>query len=302
MLGIQGQLVGWEHAGVPGCWHFPFRGQVEVRSIGGQCIGYSDSSHFRFNDEPGQEKLRDVQNKIFDQNRTVRDHWEKSNRIRPYITIVYVAALTGRPAANNEEVYAAEREELEGLAVAQYDGIRDPESLPEVPLLNIVIANGGSQLEYASQAVDMIAGLVTEDPKVVAVIGMGESRANTAEALQKLNKIGLLLIAPAATADNFDQNSRLHLQLSAPNREQARAIHEYSTQVLKVSDARLYWTVGRNSDFDRDLYVHTLVNDLVAVFGTKIDNRGRFDGSINHDVCGYQGILIVTGQVLGGSS
>jgi hypothetical protein len=142
----------------------------------------------------------------------------------------------------------------------------------------------------------MIAALAAEDPTVVGVIGMGESRANTAEAVQKLNKIGLPLIAPPSTADDFDQNSRLYLQLSAPNREQARAIHEYSTQVLKVPDARLYWTVGKNSDFYRDLYVHTLVNDLVAVFGTKIDNRGEFDGSINRDVCGYQGILIFAGR------
>jgi len=69
-------------------------------------------------------------------------------------------------------------------------------------------------------------------------------------------------------------------------------IGEYSKQVLKVSDARLYWTAGTQSDFDRDLYVKTLVNDLVEVlprdFGTKIDNRGRFDGSLDRDVCGCQ--------------
>ena len=292
--------VGWEHAGGPGCPHIPFLGQVEVRSIGGQCIGYSDSNYFRFNDEPGQERLRHVQNKIFEQNGMVLNLWEKGDRIRPYVTIVYLAALTGRPAADNEEAYAAEREELEGLAVAQYGGIRESASSSEVPLLNIVIANGGFQLEHASRAVDMIADLAAEDPKVVGVVGMGESRTSTAEALRKLNAIGLPLLAPVATADYFGRNSRLYLQLSAANREQARLIGEYSKQVLKVSDARLYWTVGKESDFDQDLYVKTLVNDLEEIlprdFEIGVDNKGRFDGSLNRDACGYQGLLIFAGR------
>ncbi|MGH3711805.1 MAG: hypothetical protein ACRDRQ_27770, partial [Pseudonocardiaceae bacterium] len=62
--------VEWEQAGGLECPHLPFLGQVKVRSIDGQCIGYSDSAYFRFNDEPGQEKLRQTQNVIFEQNRT----------------------------------------------------------------------------------------------------------------------------------------------------------------------------------------------------------------------------------------
>lgn len=150
----------------------------------------------------------DVQKKIFEQNSAVHDLWQKSNQVLPYITIVYLAALTGRPAGENEEAYDAERGELEGLVVAQYNGIREPAGSPEVPLLNIVIDNGGFQLEYASQAVDMIAGLAAQDPKVVSVIAR-ESRASTAEALRKLNRIGPPLIAPVATADYFGKNSRL---------------------------------------------------------------------------------------------
>ena len=296
-------VAGWVwlgYAGGPGCSHIPFLGQVKVRSIDGQCIGYSDSSYFRFNDQPGQERLRHIQDTIFEQNRTVRDRWEKGNRIRPYITVVYFGELTGRQADENEEAYAAEREELEGLAVAQYDGIQEPASLAEIPLLNIMIANGGFQMEYASQAVDMIADLAAEDPKVVGVIGLDESRTSTAGALRKLNEIGLPLIGPTLTADYIDKNSRLYLQLSAPNREHARMIGEYSKQALKVSDAQLYWTVGVGSDFERDLYVKTLVDDLTGAlprdFGIKVDNKGKFDGSLNHDVCGYQGMVIFAGR------
>ncbi|MGH3820379.1 MAG: hypothetical protein ACRDRE_22050 [Pseudonocardiaceae bacterium] len=289
-----------EQAGGLECPHLPFLGQVKVRSIDGQCIGYSDSAYFRFNDEPGQEKLRQTQNVIFEQNRTVRDHWEKSGRIRPYITVVYLAPLAGRPAGDNEEAYTTERQELEGLTVAQYDGIQEPASSPEVPLLNIMIANAGFQMEYASEAVGMIAGLVAEDPKVVGLIGIGESRTNTAGALRELNEIGLPLIGPGTSGDYFGKNSRLYLQLSAPNREQARMIGAYSKQVLGVRDALLYWTVGAKSDFDRDLYIKTFVNDLVEGlprdFGIKVDNRGKFDGQMSRDACGYPGVLIFAGR------
>ncbi|MGH3791627.1 MAG: hypothetical protein ACRDQ9_12695 [Pseudonocardiaceae bacterium] len=292
--------VEWEQAGGLECPHLPFLGQVKVRSIDGQCIGYSDSAYFRFNDEPGQEKLRQTQNVIFEQNRTVRDRWEKSGRIRPYITVVYLAPLAGRPAGDNEEAYTTERQELEGLTVAQYDGIQEPASSPEVPLLNIMIANAGFQMEYASEAVGMIAGLVAEDPKVVGLIGIGESRTNTAGALRELNEIGLPLIGPGTSGDYFGKNSRLYLQLSAPNREQARMIGAYSKQVLGVRDALLYWTVGAKSDFDRDLYIKTLVNDLVEGlprdFGIKVDNRGKFDGQMSRDACGYPGVLIFVGR------
>jgi len=171
-------------------------------------------------------------------------------------------------------------------------------SSSEVPLLNIVIANGGFQMEYASEAVDMIADLAAEDPTVVGVIGLDESRNSTAAALRKLNEIELPLIAPATSADYLDENSRLYFQIAAPNRDQARMISQYSKQVSKVSNARLYWTVGVRSNFDEDLYVKTLVNDLTATlpsFGITIDNRGEFDGSLNRDVCGYQGKLIFAG-------
>jgi len=36
--------VWWNHASGQRCSHFPFLGQVKVRSISGQCIGYSNSS------------------------------------------------------------------------------------------------------------------------------------------------------------------------------------------------------------------------------------------------------------------
>lgn len=288
---------GWiyvQYADGPECPHIPFVGQVNLRDMDGECIGYSDSSHFRFNDKPGQEKLRSVQDKIYGQNQTVRDIWEKSNRTRPYVTIVYLGIFTGRPTTPDEEAYSAEREELEGLAVAQYQGIVVSATAPD-PLLNIVIANAGQQMKYVDVAVDMIGKLAAEDPTVVGVIGLDESRDTTAAAIAELNKIGLPVIASTLSADDLYKNSRLYLQLAAPNRDQATMMAEYARQVLQVSKARVYWTTGVQSSFEKDLYVKTLVEDLNRTI-LEVDYSGEFNGSLSQDVCGYQGITIFAGR------
>ncbi|MGH3974111.1 MAG: hypothetical protein ACRDS9_12430, partial [Pseudonocardiaceae bacterium] len=284
-------------AGGSGCLHIPFRGQVNVRSIDGQCIGYSDSSYFRFNDQPGQERLRYVQDKIFAQNQIARDHWEQGNRTRPYVTIIYLGIFTGREAAPTEEAYSAEREDLEGLAVAQFRSIDEP-ATSSFPLLNIVIANGGQQMKYVDVAVDMIGDLAAQDPKVVGVIGLDESRDTTAAALARLNEIGLPVIATTLSADYLDRNSRLYLQLAAPNREQAIMMAEYARQVLRVSAARVYWTTGVQSNITEDLYVQTLVDDLELTFrdyDITVDHIGEFRGAVS-GVCGYPGVVIFAGR------
>jgi hypothetical protein len=292
-----GAFVYTTYADGPGCQHVPFVAQVNLRSIDGQCIGYSDSSHFRFNDEPGQERLRYIQDKIFEQNKIARDRWEQGGRTRPYVTIVYLGILTGREATEDEEAYSGEREELEGLAVAQHRGITESATASD-PLLNVVIANAGQQMKYVDQVVDMIEDLAAKDPTVVGVIGLDESRDTTAAALQRLNTIGLPVIATTLSADYLDKNSRLYLQLAPPNREQAMMMAEYAKQVLRVSQARVYWTTGVQSSVEKDLYVQTLVDDLKLAFpalGINVDYSGEFNGSLT-EACGYPGMVVFAGR------
>jgi hypothetical protein len=295
--------VSWQYGGGRGCPHIPFRGQINVRSINGECIGYSDSSNFRFSavpgqeGGPGQEALIRIQDTIFAQNRMARDFWEQGNRMRPLVTLIYLGIFSGRSVTSTEEAYSGEREELEGLAVAQNDSIDQP-ATTKVPLLNIVIANAGQQMQYASEAVDMIGSLAAGDPTVVGVIGMDESRDTTAEALKKLNIIGLPVIATTLSADHMDRNSRLYLQVGASNRDLARMIGEYSKRVLRISEAQLYWSVGVGSSFEKDLYVQTLVNDMkeqLPNFGIVVDDKGEFDG-LPEGVCGYRGAVIFAGR------
>lgn len=299
--------VYWQYGDWPFCGHTPvFHGQVSVRSINGECIGYSDGS-FRFNDVPsqkgalGQEALLHIQDTIFQQNQDTHDTWEQGNRARPYVTLVYLGSFTGRQVNPNEEAYSGEREELEGLAVAQKESINEP-ATTKSPLLRIVIANGGNDMEYANEAADMIGSLAAKDPTVVGVIGMDGSRDTTARALTKLNKIGLPVIANLS-ADHIGKNSQLYLQMGAPNIDQARLIAAYSKQVLNVHAAQVYWTTGGIPSFDQDIYVNTLVGDLNAALknsGIEVDNiqNEYFSGPsvFPQGECDYRGAIIFAGR------
>ncbi|MBQ0987586.1 hypothetical protein KBZ10_24310 [Streptomyces sp. F63] len=285
--------------GGPDCLHAPFSGEVSVRSMGGECVGYSDDSGFKFNDQPGQENLRRVQERIFEQNREARDIWERSGRRRPYVTLVYLGTLTGRSTKPNEEAYAAEREELEGLAVAQYEGVLQTPSAYSTPLVRVVVANAGFQMRYADAAVSMIADLAREgsDAPVVGVIGLVESRRSTAEALERLHRAGLPAIAPTLSADRMGDYSDLYLQLAAPNRDQARLIAAYARRE-KVRKVRVYYTTGERSSLRDDYYVSTLLDGLGDSLGPLLDGKPRpfRSGGSLRAVCDYQGMLFFAGR------
>ncbi|GGY20037.1 hypothetical protein GCM10010384_28130 [Streptomyces djakartensis] len=285
--------------GLPGCPHRPLAGEVTVRDVGGQCIGISDARALTFNDEPGQERLHDIQQRIFAQNRDAEDLWERGGRRRPYATIVYLGTLTGRATRRGEEAYAAEREGLEGMAVAQHIGLRAPVNNFSVPLLRIVIANAGFQMKHADIAVDMIAELARQesDAPVVGVVGPVESRRASAAALRQLNQVGLPAIAPALSADHLDKNSALYLQIAPPNRDQARLVADYARR-KGWKGLHVYATYGEGSSREDDLYVATLLEDLRSEFkGTHdLTFRDWHSGLPMARECGYQGMLFFAGR------
>ncbi|MEV1147638.1 hypothetical protein AB0I76_28955, partial [Micromonospora sp. NPDC049799] len=235
----------------PDCHPSPTGGRIAVELAEGECVGYSDSAAQIFNDDPGQDALRTVQERIFAQNRAAEEVWERSHHRRPYLTLVYLGTLTGNRTRADEESYVSEREELEGMATAQYALLKESAGADGAALLRIVVANGGRQMRHADRAVAMLAELARDDPTVLGVVGLVESRASTARALRELNRIGLPVLAPTLSADRIDANSRLYLQVSAPNADQVEMVDEYARQVLKVDETHVYWTTGRTARWPR---------------------------------------------------
>ncbi|HEX6074953.1 MAG TPA: hypothetical protein VFZ32_06785 [Micromonosporaceae bacterium] len=148
------------------------------------------------------------------------------------------------------------------------------------------------------KAVAMLEELVRDDPTVVGVVGLVDSRTSTAKALRELNRIGLPAVATTLSADKFDDNSELYLQMSAPNADQAKMIREYAVH-LKVSEVLIYYTTGLNSSRKQDRYVDTLVKALEERFGRRLLKEPAFrwdDQSLAHKTCGYGGLLVFAGR------
>lgn len=296
-VGLSGTGLVVSRAGWPHCGHSPLDQAVSVREIGGECIGLSASDGFLFNDRPGQGPLVGIQRRIFAQNRQVRDIWERSGRRRPLATLVYLGTLTGRDTdiLPDEEAYVAEREELEGLAVAQYGGMRTSEL--GTPLLRVVVANAGFQMRYADEAVRMIVRLARHDSTVIGVVGLVESRETTGAALRRLNEAEIPAITPTLSGDGMYGYSNLYLQVAPPNRDQATLVERYASEVLHVSAARVYYTFGERSALADDRYVRTLLADLKGRFGRRLERSTAFGdrASLSGD-CGYRGMLFFAGR------
>ncbi|MFC5922630.1 hypothetical protein [Micromonospora vulcania] len=281
----------------PGCHPSLTGGRVAVEVVGGECVGYSDSAAQVFNDDPGQQRLRTIQERIFAQNRAAEEVWQRSDRRRPFLTLVYLGTLTGNRTRADEESYVSEREELEGMATAQYALLKESAGADGAALLRIVVANGGRQMRYADRAVAMLAELARDDPTVLGVVGLVESRTSTARALRELNQVGLPVLAPTLSADRMDANSRLYLQISAPNVDQVEMVDAYARQVLKVDEAHVYYTTLEGSSLTEDLYVGTLVDGLRQRFGPRISRLDEWrTGQRLTTECGYPGLLFYAGR------
>ncbi|PWR16984.1 hypothetical protein DKT69_02675 [Micromonospora sicca] len=280
----------------PDC-HPTLSGRVKVQVVDGECVGYSDSAAQVFNSDPGQDRLRAVQRRIFAQNRAAEEVWRRSDRRRPYLTLVYLGTLTGNRTRADEESYVSEREELEGMATAQYALLKESAGADGAALLHIVVANAGRQMRHAGRAVTMLEELAGDDPTLLGVVGLVESRTTTAAALRELNRVGLPVLAPNLSADRMDENSSLYLQISAPNRDQARLIETYARQVLRVGEAHVYYTTGEDSSLAEDLYVSTLVDGLRERFGGRLTRLDEWRTGRRLTVeCGYPGVLLFAGR------
>ncbi|MEK8110000.1 hypothetical protein NKG94_47915 [Micromonospora sp. M12] len=282
----------------PGCHPSLTGGRISVEVVGsGECVGYSDSAAQVFNNDPGQDGLRTVQRRIFAQNRAAEEVWQRSDQRRPFLTLVYLGTLTGNRTRADEESYVSEREELEGMATAQYALLKESAGADGAALLRIVVANGGRQMIYADRAVAMLAELARDDPTVLGVVGLVESRTSTARALRELNQVGLPVLAPTLSADKMDANSRLYLQISAPNVDQVKMVDAYARQVLKVDEAHVFYTTLEGSSLTEDLYVGTLVDGLRQRFGSRITRLDEWrTGQRLTDECGYPGLLFYAGR------
>jgi hypothetical protein len=277
----------------------------------GECIGYSDSARYVFGSQAtgGEADLMiRLQSEIFSLNAEAESlHEAPGNAGLPVLTLIYLSQLT--IPVTNTAIVADEREELEGIAIRQRM-LLEGERSQAAPLLKVILANAGGNMRYAGLVADMLRPLVARDPTIVGVLGFNESRDETVQAITKLDRMGLPMVAPNLSADGLEQSSQLYFQIAAPNRQEAELMAGYvaSTGVRRVN---IVYTESAG-----DLYTRTLRADLagdrahlsgpgvlggpgiLAEHGIEIDNivgwTPRTDPSPL--VCAYSGVVLYTGR------
>jgi hypothetical protein len=120
--------------------------------------------------------------------------------------------------------------------------------------------------------VRMLADLAREEPTLLGVIGLVESREAVRTAIRELGAVNLPVIAPTLSADRIADASSKYLQISASNHDESQFVHQYVTQVLNKTEVFNYYTfgaTGQQRGEEDDLYVNTLRDGLQAQFGDR---------------------------------
>ncbi|WP_322768863.1 TIR domain-containing protein [Frankia sp. Cr1] len=258
-------------------WPRPFEGAHGCDGTGtavwamrsqAECIGYSDGAGQFFGED---KRLQTMERLVFQENQcAVALHNGNHFPPRPYVSVVYLAALTpDGPLRDLDSLPRAD--ELEGILLQQIrqngalaaDGSCLPAASMTAPILRVIIANGGKNMRQVETVASRITALARQDPSVVAVIGMDRSTDQTARAIAQLGHAGLPVVASTLSGDGLEQQSPLYFQMVPPNAREAQLIAAYAEHEKKTRVSVYY---PRSAAGSGDLYVRTLVADLRIEF------------------------------------
>jgi ABC-type branched-subunit amino acid transport system substrate-binding protein len=175
----------------------------------------------------------------------------------PYITIVVGTMLTG-----DSGTVSVGRDNLQGAYVTQKE-FNDGARLPNGVKVRLLIANSGSNTEYAKTVAQQIVQLAHRDPTVVGVMGWPySSRALTAIAV--LDAAHIPMVSQTAASDTLTDISPYFFRVAPPNKEQAIIGAKYAEQVLHASTIALFYDPA-------DAYSQSLAN----AFSTQFTSDGN---------------------------
>jgi len=297
-------FVGLDYRGQH-CGEWPgTSGATWLTTTGGECIGISDGSHIF---QPTNVRLAAVEQKVHEQNlRAVAMH--QKSPARPYMTLVYLAAITSTANPPSELVTA--REKLEGVAVVQARQL-DSNATNE-PIVRVLIANGGTGMGHGRETADAITRMAASDSSVVGVVGFDQSRKQTFDAIQAITRAGLPMVAATLSADRLTDASRLYSPLyyqvsprdtretevaaAYADAELADRLPERTVRVLESADPTDFYSADLAVDTARDFKsAHFTVEPV------KFNPQGKSFAepsarSRAMEGCGYRGLIFFAGR------
>ncbi len=242
-----------------------------VRAQDDECIGYSDNASQLFG---ADKNLQAAERAVFRANQCA-DMLRRNFPLRPFVSVVYLAALTPDPDPRRLDLDSRPRtDELAGILLQQIQQNGDftdtsCSSTPSEaePILRVIIANGGRNMRQVKTVTSNIIDLARKDPRQVsAVIGMDRSTDETAQAIAEFGNAGLPVVAPTLSGDGLEQTSPLYFQMVPPNAQEAQMIAAYAAYTKKTRVSVYY---PQSAAKGNDLYIRTLVAALHAELDKK---------------------------------
>ncbi len=231
------------------CGTWPWEPQLQRMTLTtgrDQCIGLGSRNHRFFDglgdvngmDQKLAGELKNVEAKIYETNGLVVKNPK-------YLTVVYLGQLTSLDIAD----YRSELEQLRGLAVAQKETIADRP-------VRILLANGGYQMNKAATTTEAIAREASNDPTLVAVVGLSISREGTRDAMIRLAQpdthipmIGTIISA----TDLATKTTPYYHQIGSTNQRQADVAANYAATRLGARNVTIYYRGDKRELYGNDL-------------------------------------------------
>jgi ABC-type branched-subunit amino acid transport system substrate-binding protein len=232
---------------------------------GRQCIGHSTGRYRFFGDPakldglnldaPAEKRLADD---LKQAEETLLRHGERVSREPTgHVRVVYLGVLTAKDLGG----YKAALEELKGLIVALNQNDNQSDRAP----IKVELANAGTGMAYGRQAADAVVRAAEDDPRLVGVVGMGLSKAQTRQAIQRLGRARLPMLGTVITAtDLATRTSPFYYQVGPTNELEAATIAAYAQTMLGAARATVY-----HSGDEADLYSGDLARQLDKAFGDR---------------------------------
>ena len=175
-----------------------------------------------------------------------------------YITLVVGTMLTG----SDSSAIGAGRNALQGAYVAQKE-YNDGAKLSNGKQILLLLANSGSQTDYATTVAQQIVQASKQDQSIVGVMGWPYS-SRTLKAVDVLSKANIPMVSSTASADELTGKSPFFFRVAPSNKYQAIQGAQYAKQQLHAHRVALFLD-------PHDAYSNSLGLDFSQQFSTNGD-------------------------------
>lgn len=244
---------------------------VGIARYGGECVGVTDG-RYKFSGGFAEKDVGEETRRRLD---SVENLIRKQNDIQgDFVKVAFLAPLTS-PLSGPRAV-----DELEGAAAAQKLINKEGQGSPRIQLL---IAHMGRAEKQWPPVVQQLIDMKDDETPLVAVVGLGLSQDETAQAAGELAKAGIPMVASSLTAPQLDPDNPIikgFHQVSHNNEQQVDKMFQH----LRGSGIDLSNGIVVQSDDESDSYSRSYAEAIAGRLRNEYGNASiRSFGDPNGD-------------------